>query len=172
MCKAAFSLQRCCARKRDFRFLHSPFYLGIREGPAGIAYQNSSCMEKKLILVLEEAELAQSLLYNPISIQSLQRTLITKKPVSKTRKSSRPARSCLSKTDSQPEMGRWKPWLLLPAVGPRACGLPHLRPKSEEFSLCRSFRRRKYLRHFCGWQLKGLCKCSPTCDADRCQSFS
>lgn len=133
MCQAAFSLQRCSAKNRGFRFLHSPFYLGIREGTVGIAYQNSRCMEKKLILVLGEAELAQSLLYNPILIQSLQRTLITKKQVSKTQKSSRPARSYLSKTDSQPEMGRWKPWLLLPTVGPRACCLPHLRPKSEEF---------------------------------------
>lgn len=90
---------------RGFRFLHSPFYLGIGEGTVGIAYQNSRCMEKKLILVLGEAEFAQSLLYNPILIQSLQRTLITKKRVSKTQKSSRPARSYLSKTDSQPEMG-------------------------------------------------------------------
>lgn len=63
---------------RGSHFLHSPFYLGIREGTVGIVYKNSSCIEKTLILISEEAELAQSLLYNPILIQSLQRTLIKK----------------------------------------------------------------------------------------------
>lgn len=99
---------------RGFHFLHSSFYLGIREGTVGIAYKNSSCMEKKLILVLEEAKLAQSLLYNPILIQSLQRTIIEKKQVSKTQKSSRPVSSYLSKTASQPEMVHCKPWLCCP----------------------------------------------------------